>query len=159
MSSILGGGRYDPFSLDGWDPLGDFHFKGNLAAAVPHAVFPNETTSFVSVRMDWKETPEAHVMKAVLPGLKKDEVKVKVEEGNKVLSISGERKIQKEEKTDKWHVVEDSSGKFLRRFRLPENARADKVTTLTDNGVLTVTIPKLETKKHSARVNIDISGH
>lgn len=158
MSSIFGGCRYDPFSLDGWDPLGDFHFKGNLAAAVPRAVFPNETTSFVSVRMDWKETPETHVLKAELPGLKKDEVKVAVEEGNKVLSISGERKIQKEEKTDKWHVVEHSSGRFLRRFRLPENARADKVTAHMDNGVLTVTIPKLDTKKHSARV-IDISGH
>jgi HSP20 family protein len=79
MSSIFDGGRYVPFSLDGWDPLGDFHFIGNLAATVPHAVFPDETTSFVSVRMDWKETPEAHVMKAELPGLKKNEVKVKVE--------------------------------------------------------------------------------
>lgn len=146
MSSIFGG-RYDPFSLDGWewDPLGDFHFKGN------------ETTSFVSARMDWKDTPEAHVVKAELPGLKKDQVKVEVEEG-KVLSISGERKIEKEEKTDKWHVVEHRSGKFLRRFRLPENARADKVTALLENGVLTVTIPKLGTKKHSARV-IDIEGH
>ncbi|GFP86331.1 17.6 kDa class i heat shock protein 3 [Phtheirospermum japonicum] len=61
----------------------------------------------------------------MFPGLKKEEVKVEVEDGN-VLQISGERSGEKEEKNDKWHRVERSSGKFLRRFRLPENAKLDE---------------------------------
>ncbi len=56
------------------------------------------------------------MFKANLPGLKKEEVKVEIED-NKVLQISAERKVEKEDKNDKWHSVERSSGKFLRRFR------------------------------------------
>ena len=56
------------------------------------------------------------MFKANLPGLKKEEVKVEIED-NKVLQISAERKVEKEDKNDKWHRVERSSGKFLRRFR------------------------------------------
>jgi|UniRef100_A0A2N9H8H4 HSP20 family protein len=145
------GGRYD---TSYWDPFEDFHFK--CTVAMPHAAFPNEATSFVSARIDCKETPEAYVFKADLPGLKKDEVKVEVENG-KDLCISGNRKVEKEVKTDMWHRVERSSGEFFRRFRLPENAKANKATTSLENGVLTVTVPKEETKKHSFRT-IDISG-
>uniref|UniRef100_A0A6V7QWZ8 SHSP domain-containing protein n=1 Tax=Ananas comosus var. bracteatus TaxID=296719 RepID=A0A6V7QWZ8_ANACO len=85
--------------------------------------------------------PEAHVFQADLPGLKKEEVKVEVEEGN-VLRISGERTREQEEKTDTWHRVERSSGKFLRSFRLPDNAKTDEVKATMENGVLTVTVPR-----------------
>ena len=67
----------------------------------------------VNTCVDWKETPEAHVSKVDLPGLNKEEVKVEVED-DKVLKISEERKVEKEEKKDTWHGVEHSSGKFLR---------------------------------------------
>ncbi|KAL2548795.1 Heat shock protein 1 [Forsythia ovata] len=62
---------------------------------------------------------------ADLLGLKKEEVTVEVEEGG-VLQISGEWSKEQEEKNDKWHRVERSSGKFLRRFWLPENANTDQ---------------------------------
>ena len=55
--------------------------------------------------------------KVDLPGLNKEEVKVEVE-NDRVLQISRERKVEKEEKKDTWHRVERCSGKFLRRFRL-----------------------------------------
>ncbi|KAF3949411.1 hypothetical protein CMV_024710 [Castanea mollissima] len=147
IPSIFGGRRtnvFDPFSLDIWDP-----FDG-LFTSVP------ETSSFANTRIDWKETPEAHVFKADLPGLKKEEVKVVVEDG-RVLQISGERSKEQEEKNEKWHRVERSSGKFLRRFRLPQNAKMDEVKASMENGVLTVTVPKVEEKKPEVKP-IEISG-
>ncbi|XP_022019053.1 17.3 kDa class I heat shock protein-like, partial [Helianthus annuus] len=66
-----------------------------------------ETSALVKARVDWKETPEAHVFKADLPGIKKEEVKVEVEDGN-ILQITGERNVEKEDKNDKWHRVESA---------------------------------------------------
>ncbi|KAJ7950230.1 17class I heat shock protein [Quillaja saponaria] len=116
----------------------------------------NEVSNFANARVDWKETPEAHVFKADLPGLKKEEVKVEVEEG-RVLQISGERSIEKEDKNDKWHRVERGRGKFLRRFWLPENTKIDEVKASMENGVLTVTVPKVPEKKAEVK-SIQISG-
>ncbi|XP_078151884.1 16.9 kDa class I heat shock protein 2-like [Carex rostrata] len=129
-------------SLDLWDPfqLQGFPFDSLRSIRTSTA---NDTGAFVNARIDWKETPEAHVFKADLPGVKKEEVKVEVEEG-RVLKISGERSREKEEKNDKWHRVERSSG-FMRHFRLPENAKVDQVKAAMENGVLTVTVPKLLT--------------
>ncbi|XP_010271881.1 PREDICTED: 17.8 kDa class I heat shock protein-like [Nelumbo nucifera] len=155
IPSIFGGRRsniFDPFSMDLWDPFHDFSFA--TALSIPQ--FSSETATFANARIDWKETPEAHVFKADLPGLKKEEVKVELEEG-RVLHISGERNREHEEKNDKWHRVERSSGKFLRRFRLPENAKVDQVKAAMENGVLTVTIPKEVVKKPEVKA-IEISG-
>ena len=123
IPSILGGGRqssiFDPFSLDIWDSFEGFPFSATLSN-IPSTV--GETLAFANTRVDWKETLVAHVFKADLPGLKKEEVKVEIEEG-RVLQISGERSKEQEEKNDKWHRVDRSSGKFLCRFRLPEDCR------------------------------------
>ncbi|KAG8379211.1 hypothetical protein BUALT_Bualt07G0065000 [Buddleja alternifolia] len=146
----------DPFSLDIWDPFEGFPFSGAVAD-VPGAAGRDASAALAGARIDWKETPEAHIFKADVPGLKKEEVKVEVEDGN-VLQISGERSREKEEKNDKWHRVERSSGKFLRRFRLPENAKLDGVKAGMENGVLTVTVPKIEVKKKPDVKAIDISG-
>ncbi|KAL0402857.1 UNVERIFIED_CONTAM: class I heat shock protein [Sesamum radiatum] len=115
-----------------------------------------DPSTFAAARIDWKETPEAHVFKADVPGLKKEEVKVEVEDG-RILQISGERSKEQEEKNDKWHRVERSRGKFLRRFRLPENAKLDQIKAAMEDGVLTVTVPKEEVKKPEVKA-IDISG-
>ncbi|XP_022855176.1 18.2 kDa class I heat shock protein-like [Olea europaea var. sylvestris] len=144
---------FDPFSLDIWDPFEGFPFSSSVANFPSSA---RETSAFANARIDWKETPEAHVFKADLPGLKKEEVKVEVEEGG-VLQISGERSKEQEEKNDKWHRVERSGGKFLRRFRLPENAKTDQVKASMENGVLTVSVPKEEVKKPEVK-SIEISG-
>ncbi|KAJ8452562.1 hypothetical protein Cgig2_004898 [Carnegiea gigantea] len=131
----------DPFSLDLWDP-----FQGFFSTALSNVPLAQETSGFVTPRVDWKETPEAHIFKLDLPGLKREEVKVEVEDG-RILRISGERSREKGDKNDKWHRVERSSGKFLRRFRLPENVKMDQVKATMENGVLTVIVPKEEPKK------------
>ncbi|MFS7902679.1 putative small heat shock protein HSP20 [Helianthus anomalus] len=152
VPSLFGSRRnniFDPFSLDVWDPFRDFpvSFSSDVS---------RETSALVNARVDWKETPEAHVFKADLPGIKKEEVKVEVEDGN-ILQITGERNVEKEDKNDKWHRVERSSGKFTRRFRLPENAKMDQVKAAMENGVLTITVPKEEAKKPAFK-SIEISG-
>ncbi|KAK3206244.1 hypothetical protein Dsin_020290 [Dipteronia sinensis] len=154
IPSFFGGRRtndFDPFSLDVWDPFDGF-FK------VPSNSGRSEASAFANTRIDWKETPEAHVFKADLPGLKKQEVKVEVEEG-RILQISGERSKEQEDKNDRWHRVERSSGKFMRRFRLPENVKMDQVKATMENGVLTVTVPKEKEEEKKPQVkSIDISG-
>ncbi|XP_021845597.1 17.4 kDa class I heat shock protein-like [Spinacia oleracea] len=147
----------DPFSLDIWDPSEGFPFNTSITAA------PNTTNStsgnamsFANTRIDWRETPEAHVFKADLPGLKKEEVKVEVEDG-KVLQISGERSRESQEENDKWHRLERSSGRFMRRFRLPENAKMDEIKANMEHGVLTVTVPKMQEKQPEIK-SIDVSG-
>ena len=144
---------FDPFSLDVWDPFKDFPFPADFPSQLSL-----EKSAIVNARIDWKETPEAHVFKADLPGLNKEEVKVEVEvEDDRVLQISGERKVEKEEKNDTWHRVECSSGRFQRRFRLPENAKMNEIKASMENGVLTVTVPKEEVKKPEVKA-IEISG-
>jgi HSP20 family protein len=151
--SIVRSNIFDPFSLDLWDP-----FQGFPLDSLRSISTANDANTFVNARIDWKETPEAHIFKADLPGVKKEEVKVEVEEG-RVLKISGERSREKEERNEKWHrmEMERSTGKFLRRFRLPDNAKADQVKAGMENGVLTVTVPKEEVKKPEAKA-IEISG-
>ncbi|KAF3967046.1 hypothetical protein ACB098_01G256600 [Castanea mollissima] len=101
---------------------------------------------------DWKESPESHVFIADLPGLNKEEVNVQVVDDGRVLQISGERKEEKGDENVKWHMGERFRGKFLRRFRLPKNAKTDEVKASMENGVLTVTVPKQEAKKPERRV-------
>ncbi|CAL5190069.1 unnamed protein product [Lathyrus oleraceus] len=74
---------FDPFSLDLWDPFQNFQLARSSTGTT------NETTTFANAHIDWKETPEAHVFKADLPKVKKEEVKVEIEE-DRVLKISGE---------------------------------------------------------------------
>ena len=98
---VMGGGQrssiFDPFSLDIQDPFESFPFSTTLSN-IPSIV--GKTSAFTNTRIDWKEKLEAHIFKADLPRLRKEEVKVEVEEG-RVLQISGERSKEQEEKNDK----------------------------------------------------------
>ncbi|KAL6847861.1 hypothetical protein ACP4OV_021989 [Aristida adscensionis] len=155
MSLVRRSNVFDPFSLDLWDPF-DNVFRSSIVPSPAAAGTDAETAALANARIDWRETPEAHVFKADIPGVRKEEVKVEVEDGN-VLVISGQRAREKEDKGDTWHRVERSSGQFMRRFRLPENARVDQVKAGLENGVLTVTVPKADVKKPEVK-SIQIAG-
>jgi HSP20 family protein len=100
------------------------------------ALLPAEWTP----RVDITEAEKEFLIKAELPEVKKDEVKVTVENG--VLSITGERKLEKEEKGKKYHRIERAYGRFERSFTLPEGTEPTKVTSEFKEGMLTVHLPK-----------------
>lgn len=95
--------------------------------------------------MDLVETDDSLVLKADLPGLTEDDVKVEVDDN--VLTISGERRAEHERKEDGYHRVERSYGHFSRSVTVPEGIDESKVTASFNAGVLEVRIPKPEERK------------
>ena len=93
-----------------------------------------------SPRVDVYETDSEFRIKAEIPDVKKEDVSVKVDDD--VLTISGERRQEKEEEGTKLHRVERYFGSFVRRFSLPDNADGSHVTAMFRNGVLDLQIPK-----------------
>ena len=100
--------------------------------------------------MDITENDKEYVVKAELPEFKKEDIKVNVEDGT--LCISGERKVEKEEKKLKFHRIERSYGRFERTFSLPDEADADKITSEYKDGILTVHLPRGPNAKPASQV-------
>lgn len=95
--------------------------------------------------VDIVEDENEYLIKAELPEVKKEEVKVTVQDD--VLTISGERMFEKEEKGRKYHRMERAYGSFARSFTLPEDADGEKVAAEFKDGVLKVHLPKSEQAK------------
>ncbi|KAJ6822123.1 18.0 kDa class I heat shock protein-like [Iris pallida] len=124
-------------------------FFGHIAASLP-------TSGLATTRMDWKETPDAHVFIAEVPGMKKEDLKIEVEV-DKILKISGQRAKEGENKDEKWHWIERSYDKFQRSVKLPPNARVGEMKAAIESGVLTVTVPKGQEDVQGGRL-IQIAG-
>jgi HSP20 family protein len=99
-------------------------------------------------RVDISETDNEFVIKAEIPDVKKEEVKVSVDNG--VVTIQGERKHEKEEKGKKIHRVERYYGKFVRSFTLPDNVDETKIKANFKDGMLNLQIPKTAAAKSKA---------
>ncbi|MEN8129462.1 MAG: Hsp20/alpha crystallin family protein [Pseudomonadota bacterium] len=93
--------------------------------------------------IDIDETEDAFAVKAELPGVDKEDVHIDIDNG--VLTIRGEKKVETEDK--KHHRVECAYGSFVRSFTLPQSVDTDQVEAEYKNGVLNLTIPKLEAAK------------
>jgi HSP20 family protein len=103
--------------------------------------------------VDISEDDKEWLLKADLPEVKKEDVKVTVENG--VLAVAGDRHFEKEEKDKKYHRIERSYGNFLRSFTLPEGTDGAKVRAEFKDGVLKVHLPKDEKAKAKAKA-IDV---
>ncbi len=95
--------------------------------------------------VDIQETDAEFVIKADLPEVKKEDIKIHIQNG--VLAIEGERRKEKEEKGKKFHKVEREYGHFVRRFELPTEVDAEKVHAEFKDGVLNVIVPKAPAAK------------
>ena len=103
--------------------------------------------------MDVEETDAEYLVRADLPSIKKEEVKIGISDG--ILTIEGERKREKEERGKKFHRVERSYGKFIRRLALPTDVDPQKVTAKFADGELQVHLPKsAASKPRSIDVNV-----
>jgi len=139
-------------TLTRWEPLREMEDLQNRLSALfgrtpvrrgsgKESITLPEWTPLADITEDDKE----YVIKAELPELRREDVKVTVENG--ILTISGERKFEKEEKKKKYHRVERGYGSFVRSFALPEDADADKVKAQFKQGMLEVHLPKNEKAK------------
>ena len=131
-----------------WNPLREMDEAQNRFNPFFLAGFPNRmgsgeidslTVADWSPEVDISEDDHGYVLKADLPEMKKDDVRVTVEDG--ILSVSGERRSEKEDQKRKFHRIERSFGNFRRSFTLPEDADSTKVTAEFRDGVLKVHLP------------------
>lgn len=95
--------------------------------------------------VDIEETDADFVVKADLPDVKKEEIKIRVQDG--VLTIEGERRHEKEDKGKRFHKIEREYGRFVRRFALPTEIDGEKVRAEFRDGVLNVMLPKAPAAK------------
>ena len=142
-----------------WNPLAEM---GNLLdryqLATGHRLLSNDdeqTFSEWSPTVDIKEDDDNYLIKADVPGVDQKDIDVRLDNG--ILSISGEKKEEKESgKGTKSHRTERFYGSFTRRFTLPTAIKVDKVDASYKDGVLSLKIPKSEEAKPKA---IDIKVH
>lgn len=137
-----------------WDPfreLEEMSDRLNRMITRPGAAQPAGQGKEVMTVADWaptvdiSETDAEYAIKAELPEVKKEDVKVTVEDG--VLTLQGERKQEKEEKGKKYHRIERSYGRFVRSFTLPDTVDESKVKAEYTDGVLHLHLPKSEKAK------------
>jgi HSP20 family protein len=117
-----------------WDPFADF------ARVQQRLLRQNAVERGWKPAVDILEDEAGIHLKADLAGVKPEDIKVNLENG--VLTISGERKLEQEDKRDDYHRVERFHGHFSRSFSLPDEVDAENVDAKYDSGVLTVSLTK-----------------
>jgi len=104
--------------------------------------------------LDVSETKGDLVVKAELPGIDPKDIDISLNEG--ILIIKGEKKQEKEEKEEGYHLIERSYGSFTRLIRLPREVQNEKINAFYKNGVLKITLPKSEeAKKKEIKIKVE----
>jgi HSP20 family protein len=133
-----------------WDPARELDILQSDMNRLFDTFFQGRSSSGNGARrwippMDLTETDEQFVLRADLPGLDENDVEIEVKDN--VLTISGERETEHEERREGFHRVERASGRFLRSLDLPRGIDAGAVSAEFDRGVLEVRIPKPEERQ------------
>ena len=147
-------------SLVKWDPFVELEDVSKQLNRIFNK-FParNEASRELLTMADWApnvditETDTAYLIKGEIPGVNKEDIKVNIENG--MITMSGDRKQEKEEKGKKFHRIERSYGSFMRSFRLPDNVDESAVKAEVKDGMLNVTLPKsTQAKAKSTNVTV-----
>ena len=141
-----------------WEPLRELGSLQNEMNRLFNTVFDTPTTGGTTLRrwmpaMDLVETGDHFVLRADLPGMSEDDVKIELEDGT--LTVSGERRAEHEGGDEGFYRVERAFGAFARSLTLPTGVDPEGVTARFDRGVLEVQIPKPEERKPR---RIEIAG-
>ena len=138
-----------------YQPWGAFDLMDRLLAGqgIRYATGTDAAADWIP-SVDVKEEAERFVIHADVPGVDPKDIEVSMEEG--ILTLSGERKTEKREEGEGWTRVERLSGKFLRRFTLPETADAEGISAHGQNGVLEIIIPK-QAKPAPRKIAVKVS--
>jgi HSP20 family protein len=131
-----------------WDPFREFLTMSNRLNRTiddPFIQRPEASFGAWAPPVDIFERQDHLVIRAEVPGIQKDDMDVRIENG--VLTLHGERREEKEVKDVSTHLMERVYGSFTRSFSLPTTVDATKVTAVYKDGVLEVTVPKIETAK------------
>jgi HSP20 family protein len=142
-------------SIVRFEPFGEFDSLFNRLMPSMFNRWPARFGSSNGGNVEWapsadiSETDKEYLIRAELPAVKKEDVKVTVDSG--MITIEGERKQQKEEKNEKMHRVESFYGQFTRSFSLPESVDENAIRCDSKDGVLTVHIPKAQSPKQQPK--------
>ena len=135
-----------------WDPFRDFENLFDRYSKTLNWPKPANqevmTTGDWAPRVDITENETEFMIKADIPEIKKEDIKISVDDG--IVKISGERKQEKEEKNKKFHRVERFYGNFMRSFILPDNIDETKIDASFKDGVLNLKLPKTDKAKPKA---------
>ena len=145
-----------------WEPVGGLSTIQSEMNRLFNTFFdtPTHSNGITTLRrwvpaMDLVVTDEDYVLRADLPGLSEEDVNIELDEN--VLTISGERKSEREERKEGYYRVERASGSFSRSLTLPEGVDAEAIRASFENGVLEVHVPKPEQRK-PRKVAISVGG-
>ena len=138
-----------------WEPFGDFgKFHSALNDLFDGDLNRSAAQSKWRPAVDVLESKDAYLIRAELPGMKREEIHVEVKEGT--LVVSGERKPEKPAEGVQYRHVERVAAKFQRAFSLPDTAKPDEIDASYKDGILEILVPKAERAKPR---QIDINVH
>jgi HSP20 family protein len=140
------------------DTLFDRFFSGSLFGpfgGVPDAQLLRQPFGGTMPKVDVSESEREIQIVAELPGLKQEDVELRLE--NDLLTLRGEASSARDQKDKHYHLTERSYGRFERSFRLPETVDREKISASFEHGLLTVTLPKSERAQQKSK-RIEIGG-